>query len=128
MIRLTIFLAVVIALTGSAVAQAPAEPTMEIRVSGSSSGSGGGVATVTGKVTLPAGWKLSIHTLNVRFQKDGSATSLNAFGPVKDGNVEFTLKVNLKEGTYKVWGLIDVKDSRNREKQIVSPAQSVTIQ
>jgi hypothetical protein len=124
MIRLTFPLAVLIALTASAVAQAPAEPSMEIRVSGGSDG----VATVTGKVTLPAGWKLSIHTLNVRFQKTGSTASLNAFGPVKDGNVEFALEINLKEGTYKVWGLIDVKDSRNREKQIVSPAQSVTIQ
>jgi hypothetical protein len=128
MIRLTFLLAVLIPLTTSiAVAEAPGKPTIDLQVSGSGGTGGQGVATVTGKVKLPPGWTLSIHTLTVRFQDSGGGTTLNAFGSVKGADIDFSLKVNLKTGSYKVWGVIDVKDADGNEKQITSSVQSVTI-
>ena len=128
MFRLTFLLAVLIPLTSSvAVAEAPTKPTIDLQVSGTSEPGGQGVATVTGKVKLPPGWTLSIHTLTVRFQDAEGGRTLNAFGAVKGADIDFSLKVNLKSGSYKVWGVIDVKDADGREQQISSKVQNVTI-
>src|SRR5688572_21743253 len=84
MFRLTFLLAVLIPLTSSvAVAEAPTKPSIDMQVSGTSEPGGQGVATVTGKVKLPPGWTLSIHTLTVRFQDAEGGRTLNAFGAVK---------------------------------------------
>jgi len=122
--RLPLLLAVFLPLaTSVAVAQAPGEPPIKVTVSG-----GSGSATISGNVNVPAGWKLSIHTLTVRFQKGGTNSSLNAFGVVKSSDSSFSLTVNLKPGSYQVWAVIDIKDSEGHEKQIGSPAQSVSVQ
>jgi hypothetical protein len=126
--RLPLLLAVLIPLTTSvAVAQAPGEPTINVKVSGVSGSGGSGAVTVSGNINVPAGWKLSIHTLTVRFQKGGTNTTMNAFGAVKSSDFTFSFTVNLKSGSYQVWAVIDVKDSEGREKQIASPAQSVSV-
>jgi len=126
--RLPFLLAVLLPLaTSVAVAQAPGEPTINVRVSGVSGSGGSGSVTASGTVTIPAGWKLSVHTLTVRFQKGGTNSTLNAFGVVKSSDFSFSFTVNLKSGAYQVWAVIDVKDSEGREKQIASPAQSVSV-
>jgi hypothetical protein len=109
------------------VAQAPGEPTISLQVSGSGGTAGQGTVTVTGKVKVTPGWELAIHTLTVRFQKSGTTSTLNAFASVKGSDIEFTLKVNLESGSYQVWGVIDVKDSKGKAKQIASQTQSVTL-
>jgi len=126
--RLPFVLAVLLPLTASvAVAQAPGEPTINVTISGVSGSGGSGSVTISGNVNVPAGWKLSIHTLTVRFQKGGTSSTLNAFGVVKSSDLPFKFTVNLKSGAYQVWAVIDVKDSEGREKQIASPAQSVSV-
>src|SRR5947207_14979316 len=105
--RLPLLLAVLIPLTTSvAAAQAPGEPTIDFKVSGVSGSGGQGAVTVSGNVTVPAGWKLSIHTLTIRFQKAGTSSSLNAFGAVKGSDFSFSFKVNLKSGSYQAWAVI----------------------
>ncbi|HKB05854.1 MAG TPA: hypothetical protein VKD90_26900, partial [Gemmataceae bacterium] len=87
---------------------------------------GSGPVTVSGKIILPPGWKLSIHTLTIRYKKPGGAATLNAFLPVK--GPEFKATINITSGSYQVWAVIDVKDAEGRERQISSPVQSVTVQ
>jgi hypothetical protein len=129
MTRLSFPLAVLIPLTASvAVAQAPAEPTIELSVTGGGGGGGEGTITVSGKVKVPPGWSLTVHTLTVRFQKVGSGTTLNAFGAVKGSDLAFNFQVRLKSGSYQVWAVIDAKDKDNREKEIKSKTQSATVQ
>jgi hypothetical protein len=125
-------LAGLLALAVAAPAQSPPppEPTIEINVSGESGapGSGQGTATVSGKVNLPPGWKITVHTLTLRYRKNGTATTVNAFVPVKGAPFTFKTKLDLPAGSYGVWGVIDVKDAEGREKQISSPSQGVSIQ
>jgi|SRR6478672_10266641 len=126
--RLPLLLAVLIPLSASvAVAQAPAEPIIDLKVSGISGSGGQGAVTISGNVTVPAGLKLSIHTLTVRFQKAGTNSSLNAFGVVKGSDFSFNFTTNLKSGSYQVWAVIDVKDSEGRERQVGCPAQGVAV-
>jgi hypothetical protein len=125
MTRLSFPLAVLISLTASvAVAQAPAEPTIELSVSGG----GEGTITVSGKVTVPAGWNLTVHTLTVRFKPVGGGTTLNAFGAVKGSDLTFNFQVRLKSGSYQVWAVLDAKDKDNKEKEIKSKTQSAIVQ
>jgi hypothetical protein len=125
MTRLSFPLAVLISLTASvAVAQAPAEPTIELSVSGG----GEGTITVSGKVTVPAGWSLTVHTLTVRFKPVGGGTTLNAFGAVKGSDLTFNFQVRLKSGSYQVWAVLDAKDKDNKEKEIKSKTQSAIVQ
>jgi len=129
MTRLSFPLAVLIALSASvAVAQAPAEPSIELSVSGGGGSGGQGTITVSGKVTVPPGWSLTVHTLTVRFQKAGSAGTLNAFGAVKGSDLAFNFQVTLKSGSYRVWAVIDAKDKDGKEKQIKSKVQDATVQ
>jgi hypothetical protein len=128
--RLPLLIPVLIAIgaTKPAVAQSPpTEPKIEFTASGGGDGSSGsGSVTVSGKIVLPPGWKLSIHTLTIRYQKAGGAATLNAFLPVK-GSAEFKATINITAGSYQVWAVIDVKDAEGREKQISSPVRSVTV-
>jgi hypothetical protein len=103
----------------------PPGPKIDLNASGSGTGSGDGSATASGTITLPAPWQLSIHVVTIRYQKDGSTKTLNAFVPVKGD--KFTTNIALKAGSYKVWAVIDVKDADGREKQISSDPQSVSI-
>jgi uncharacterized lipoprotein YbaY len=132
MTRLPLLLAVSLAVAVAAPAQTPAppQPTIDLQVSGQSGtpGSGQGTATVSGKVNLPPGWKITVHTLTVRYQKDGTVTTVNAFIPVKGAPFKFATKLDLPNGSYSVWAVIDVKDADGREKQIASQAQNVPIQ
>jgi uncharacterized lipoprotein YbaY len=120
----------VVAVGAPAQSPAPPEPTIDLKVSGQSGtpGSGQGTATVSGKVNLPPGWKITVHTLTIRYQKNGTATTVNAFVSVKGAPFNFQTKLELPVGSYSVWGVIDVKDADGREKQIASPAQGVPIQ
>ena len=131
MTRLPLLLAGLFALTVAAPAQSPPppEPTIEISVSGESGapGSGTGTATVSGKVNLPPGWKITVHTITLRYLKNGTATTVNVFAPVKGTPFTFKAKLELPAGSYGVWGVIDVKDAAGREKQISSPSQGVTL-
>ena len=123
------FLLVVLAvgLTASAPAQSPpAGPRIELGASGSGGGTGQGTANVSGSISCPAPWQLSIHTVTVRFQKDGGSKTLNAFIPVKGD--KFFANLDLKAGSYKVWAVIDVKDADGREKQISSEPKPISIQ
>jgi hypothetical protein len=130
--RTHLLLAVLLALPLVAAAQTPPapQPTIDINVSGQSGapGSGVGTATVSGQVNLPPGWKLSIHTLTLRYKKAGTATTLNAFLPVKGAPHTFKTSLQLANGSYQVWGVIDVKDPSGKTKEISSPPQSVPIQ
>jgi ABC-type glycerol-3-phosphate transport system substrate-binding protein len=123
MMRLGFFALVAVAVA-TASAQTP-QPKIEVSASGTGTSQGNGTVTVSGSLTIPAGWQLSIHTVTVRFQKDGGGKTLNALIPVKGSN--FTQKVDLKSGSYKIWAVIDVKDTDGREKQISSEPQSVAI-
>jgi hypothetical protein len=129
--RLPILVVVALGLTTTASAQAPspAEPTIEISISTQSGppGSGTGTATVSGKVNLPPGWTLSVHTLTLRAKKAGTATTLNAFLPVKGHPHNFKVTLQLPSGSHAVWGIIDVKDPNNKTKEISSPVQSAPI-
>ena len=60
-------------------AQGPAPtPKIELKVNG-----GNGRITASGNIFLPAGWKLSIHTLTVKYQKSGGGgATLNWLIPV----------------------------------------------
>ena len=126
MIRPCLLAALAVGLAAPVPAQTPpAGPKIDLQASGAGSGSGDGSATAFGKITLPAPWQLSIHVVTIRYQKDGSTKTLNAFVPVKGD--KFTTDVGLKKGSYKVWAVIDVKDADGREKHISSDPQSVSI-
>jgi hypothetical protein len=126
MIRPCLLAALAVGLAATAPAQTPpAGPKIDLHAAGSGTGSGDGSATASGTITLPAPWQLSIHVVTLRYQKDGSTKTLNAFVPVKGD--KFTTDVGLKKGSYKVWAVIDVKDADGREKQIASDPQSVSI-
>jgi hypothetical protein len=128
--RLPLFL-VLAGLPAIAAAQAPPapQPTIQINV-GSQSGPPGsnvGTATISGQINLPPGWKLAIHTLTLRSVKSGTATTVNAFLPVKGTPHTFQAELELPAGSYQVWGVIDVKDPTGRTREITSPAQGVPI-
>jgi hypothetical protein len=111
----------------AAAAQAPM-PSLDLIVSaepGQPGSTGEGVATVSGKVTLPPGWKLSIHTLTIRYAKDGGRTTLNTLCPITAP--DFKTKLNLNSGSYKVWAVIDVKDANGKERQISSSPSNVNV-
>lgn len=102
--------------------QAPApQPKIELRANG-----GNGSITVAGTITLPPGWKLSIHTLTVRHSKSTGGKTLNALIPVK-GDATFNTMVNISSGSYSIWAVIDVKDADGREYQITSETQSAIV-
>jgi hypothetical protein len=125
MSRLPLLVALVLPL--AAMAQAPT-PSLDVTVSaepGAAGSTGEGAATVSGKVTLPPGWKLSIHTLTIRYAKDGGNTTLNTLVPINQP--DFKTKINLKTGTYKVWAVIDVKDADGKERQISSTPSNVNV-
>lgn len=117
-------LLVALFLPAAVMAQA-STPSLTINVSGESGSGGDGIATVSGKISLPPGWKLSIHTLTIRYAKDGGNTTLNTLVPINQP--DFKTKVNLKSGTYKVWAVIDVKDADGKERQISSDPSNVNI-
>jgi hypothetical protein len=122
--RIPLFIPILIVVWIAGVARAqtpPAEPRIEY----SASTGADGAVTVSGKVVLPPGWKLSIHTLTIRYQKAGGSATLNALLPLKAP--EFKGTINLTAGSYQTWAVIDVKDADGREKQISSQAQSVTV-
>lgn len=125
MSRLPFLVALVLPIAAAAQSP-PSVPKIEITVSGQQGQPGSdGTASVSGKITLPPGWKLSIHTLTIRYAKDGGATTLNAFLPIDQ--LDFNAKTNLKSGNYSVWAVIDVKDADGKERQISSDKQSVSI-
>lgn len=127
MIRSFLLVVMVIGVTASAPAQAPPTgPRISVGASGSGGGSGSGTATVSGTISCPAPWQLSIYTVTVRFQKDGGSKTLNAFIPVKGD--KFFAQVDLKAGSYRAWAVIDVKDADGREKQISSEPKPISIQ
>jgi uncharacterized lipoprotein YbaY len=130
--RLPLLLAGLLGVAAAAPAQSPAptQPSIDLRVSGQSGspGSGSGTATVSGQVNLPPGWKITVHTLTLRYRKDGKATTVNAFLAVKGAPFKFETKLELPAGSYAVWAVIDVKDPDGREQQVSSPPQSVPIQ
>jgi hypothetical protein len=126
MIRPCLLAVLAVSLAATAPAQGPpAGPKIDLQASGAGTGTGDGSATASGKITVPAPWQLSIHVVTIRYQKDGSTKSLNAFVPVKGD--KFMTDVALKKGSYKVWAVIDVKDADGRERQISSDPQSVSI-
>ncbi len=103
-------------------AQAPgSEPKINLQVVAD----GTGRIKITGDVTVPTGWKLSIHTLTVRHKQTTGSATLNALIPVKGG--KFDLSMKMTAGQYSVWGVIDVKDNEGREKQISSESTAVTV-
>jgi hypothetical protein len=111
-----------------AAAQAPTGPTIDLSAAGSNSTdstSTDGTASVSGRINLTPGWQLSIHTLTIRYVKDGAARTLNVLVPVKGET--FSVELALKKGSYQIWGVIDVKDSAGREKQISSGKQDVSV-
>lgn len=125
-LRLPLLLALILPATLAADAN---EPGIDANVGtdgGTGDTNGEGVVSISGKIRLPAGWTLSIHTVTIRHEKHGGTTTLNAFLPVK--GLEFNNKVNLKAGSYKVWAVIDVKDSQGREREISSQPSNVNIQ
>ncbi len=121
-------LLLVLVLPIATAADSPPLPRIEFGGSGGPDGggvSGQGDATTGGRIILPPGWKLSIHTLTIRFAKDGGGTTLNALAPVK--GTEFHLKTKLKSGSYKAWACIDVKDLDGKERQITSDSTDLEI-
>ncbi|HKB04684.1 MAG TPA: hypothetical protein VKD90_20845 [Gemmataceae bacterium] len=131
MTRLPLLLAGLFTLAAVAPAQSPPapEPTIDINASGGSAapGSNTGTSTVSGKVNLPPGWKITVHTLTLRYRQAGGSASLNVFAPVKGSTFTFEAKIELPTGSYDVQGLIDVKDAAGREKQITSGSKGVVI-
>jgi hypothetical protein len=131
MTRHPLLVAGLLILAAAAPAQSPApEPTIDINASGGSAapGSDTGTSTVSGQVNLPPGWKITVHTLTLRYRKAGGSSSLNVFAPVKGSTFKFEAKIELPTGSYDVQGLIDVKDAAGREKQIISGSKGVVIQ
>jgi hypothetical protein len=132
MTRLPLLLAGALVVTVAAPAQSPPppQPSIEFGASGESGAPGSGVGTVTvsGKVIVPPGWKITVHTLTIRHQKAGTVTTVNAFAAVKGDTLTFEAKLDLPAGSYTAWGLIDVKDAEGREKQVASPSRGVTLQ
>jgi hypothetical protein len=130
MTRLLLLVTGLLTLVAAAPAQTPTpEPTIDINASGGSAapGSDTGTSTVSGKVNLPPGWKITVHTLTLRYRKAGGSASLNVFAPVKGSTFTFEAKIELPTGSYDVQGLIDVKDAAGREKQIISSSKGVVI-
>jgi hypothetical protein len=130
MTRLPLLVAGLLTLTAVAPAQSPApQPTIDINASGGSAapGSDTGTSTVSGQVTLPPGWKITVHTLTLKYRKAGTGASVNVFAPVKGDKFTFEAKIELPTGSYDVQGLIDVKDAAGREKQITSSSKGVVI-
>ena len=123
--RYLTLLAVLFLLVRPSEAQGPAPaplPKIELKAS-----AGTGTISVSGSITLPAGWKLSIHTLTVKYQRATGGATLNWLVPVK-GDAKFDRSMNMNGGSYSVWGVIDVKDSEGRERQITSETQSAIVQ
>jgi uncharacterized lipoprotein YbaY len=128
MLRLPLILALGLPL--AAMAQSQALPTININVAGDQGtpgSTGEGSISVSGKINLPPGWKLSIHTLTIRYAKQGGSTTLNTFIPVKSDST-FNSKLQMKSGSYSVWAVIDVKDAEGRERQISSSSSNVNVQ
>ena len=100
----------------------PTQPQIELSASGSS-----GKVTVSGKITLPPGWKVSFHTLCVRHQKDGTNVTVNLLISINGDNT-FNSSIDVPKGSYTVWAVIDVKDSSNREKEVKSMPKPVMAQ
>jgi hypothetical protein len=126
MSRLPLFLA--LCLPTGMIAQTAPPPRIDFNAAGgmgTSGTTGQGTATVSGKVVLPPGWTLSIHTLTIRYAKDGGSTTLNTLLPITAPN--FNTQLDLKSGSYSVWAVIDVKDPDGKERQISSDQQSVNI-
>jgi len=125
MLRISFIAVAFFAVTASA--QSPPAPTITLEASGTG-GTGGssGTVTVSGDINLPAGWKLSIHTLTIRYKKQPATSTLNAFGSVK-GAGPFSIKLDMVAGSYSVWAVIDVKDADGREKQISSTPRNVNV-
>lgn len=113
-------LAALVILVRPAEAQSPPQPKIELKVT-----AGSGSIKASGEISLPAGWKLSIHTLTVKYQKVGGGSTLNWLIPVKGG--KFDAGLNASSGSYSVWAVIDVKDNDGREKQITSETQSAIV-
>jgi hypothetical protein len=128
MLRFPFLVAGLIVIAATANAQAPPEPTITLEASATGGGAVGtdGTVTVSGNINLPPGWKLSIHTLTIRYQKQPGVSTLNAFASVK-GAGPFKLKLDMRPGAYSVWAVIDVKDSEGREKQISSPPRTANV-
>src|SRR5262245_56870197 len=127
MSRLPLLIALLLPI--SAATQTPGDPRLEITVTtgiDNPGTTGEGTVTVSAKVVLPPGWKRSNHTRTVRHAKDSAATTLNFLVPIN--GPKFKTKVELKSGSYKVWGVIDVKDADGRERQISSPSQNANVQ
>jgi hypothetical protein len=109
----------------AAPAQSPSDgPKITLKVAGGGT-TGQGTVTASGTLAVPGPWQLSIHTVTVRFQKQGGTKTLNALIPVKGEN--FNTQLQVKSGTYSVWAVIDVKDADGREKQISCDPQMVTV-
>jgi hypothetical protein len=125
MTRLSLLAVLAVGLVAAPAQSPTGSPSITAVASGSSDGSGSGKVTVSGTITLPAPWELSIHTVTVRFQKTGGGKTLNAFIPAKGPNYSAT--VDLKRGAYSIWAVIDVKDADGHEQQIQSPPQQVNI-
>jgi hypothetical protein len=129
MIRLALLLSV--CLPCAAWAQSTTGPRIDLNAAGGMGqpGSGEGSASVSGNITLPPGWQLSIHTLTIRYAKEGGGTTLNALLPLKsNGSTAFSASLGIKSGSYKIWAVIDVKDADGHERQISSDPRSVTVQ
>jgi uncharacterized lipoprotein YbaY len=122
---------IVLCLPAAAATQAPPPtPRIELSAAGESGGSitdGEGAASVSGKIILPPGWKLSVHVLTIRYAKDGGAQTLNTLLAVR-GNIEFSTNLTLESGSYKIWAVIDVKDDKGRERQISSDPKMISVQ
>jgi hypothetical protein len=106
---------------GPSAAQAPpAEPKITL-----TAGGGSGTISVSGSIELPSPWKLSIHTLCVKYRRSSGGATLNWLIPVKGG--KFQASMNFNAGSYAVWAVIDVKDNEGREKQIGSETKEATV-
>jgi hypothetical protein len=126
MTRLFFVAVLVIGLVAAAPAQGPSnQPAITVSASSTGDGSGSGSISVSGTITTPAPWQLSIHTVTVRFRKDGGSKTLNVFIPVKGPN--FSATVDMKRGGYTVWAVIDVKDAGGHEIQIQSGQQQANV-
>jgi hypothetical protein len=127
MTRLSILTVLALSLV-AAQAQGPNDPTITATASGSGDGQGSGSITVSGNITTPAPWQLSIHTVTVKFTSQTGGKSLNAFVPVKGPNFSnFSASVGLKRGAYSIVAIIDVKDADGHERQISSQPQQVNV-
>jgi hypothetical protein len=124
MIRLSLFAVLGVGIAAVQADTPPDGPKITLQASGGGN-PGQGTVTAAGTITSPAPWQLSIHTVTVRYQKQGGSKTLNAFIPVKGAN--FSADLQLKTGTYSVWAVIDVKDADGHEKQISCDPQMVTV-